>query len=225
MAVETFSYNGTRVANEVKAKFGDIDAVQITDDLILVWINNGIRTIASENRFIEKVSTTNLIAGQSSYDIAALLTGQKMQSLVQLVANGQLVEVVQWPAFTDSFLSRAESAEYPTVGAIFGSTLTLWPSPSKTVANGITFYYTAFPADLTSLSTALTIPDRFYNALVDYVHAQALELDDNFEAAGVKMQQHQQSVRREFEKEHQSPSDYYPSISPDPDDDVIFGVA
>jgi MoxR-like ATPase len=55
-------------------------------------------------------------------------------------------------------------------------------------------------------------------ALLDYVHAQALELNENFEGAQMKLGQHEVHLQRQFEMENRSPRNFYPSITYDPDD-------
>lgn len=221
--IETFSYTGARVAAEVRAKFGDLDSVRITDDDLLVWVNNGQRAVSQGMTFIEKVSTTNLLAGKAVYDLAALFGTQRMQAISSIVANGGVLDVLQWGQFQERHLASTDTTEIPTACALYGSNLTVWPIPSKTVANGLVLYYTAFPADIVALADTLTVPDRLYTPLVDFVHAQALELDDNFEASQLKLAQHQQGVMREFEKERVSPSDYYPFVTTDDSDNIYFG--
>ena len=43
--IEQYTYSGERVAQEVLDKAGDVGNAQITRAMLLVWINNGIRSI------------------------------------------------------------------------------------------------------------------------------------------------------------------------------------
>lgn len=221
MAVETYSYTGDRIATEVENKFGDSGNVQITRAMILVWINNGIRAIASENPFLQGVATANLIQGVSAYE----LTGQRVANFHTFMVGGKPITLIPFSEF-QALIAKAdlsESTGTPTTGTIWGGTLTLWPVPDTTTAAGLVCYFYENPADLATITDPLTLPDRFYNALNDYVLAQALELDENFDAAQVKLKHSKEASQRQFEREHGSPSDFYPAMVMDPyDDDLVY---
>lgn len=216
---ETYTYTGTQLATEVKNQFGDTGGVQITDAMILNWINNGQRRISASNPFNEQVFTTNLLADQSVYNLQALMTGARVQSYSAIVVNGTKVSVIPWQEYQDKIEARtlASGADRtPQFASEFGGKLTIWPAPASSVVQGITIYYVGWPDDLTTLADPLEIPDRFYNALVDYVFAKALELDENFEASQVMMQQHTEQVSMELQRDKMDPTDYYPSITFEP---------
>lgn len=219
--IEQYSYTGERVATEVLDKSGDAGNAQITRAMLLVWINNGIRSISAQHGFLEGAASTNLLAGIGTYDMATLFAAQRVQSYAAITVSGRPLKLITFGEYTALLAAneRTDDTGTPQVGMVRGTMLTVWPVPDTTVAAGLTLYYSALPEDLTDLADTLTLPDRFYNALVDYVTAQALELDENFEAAQVKMAQHEAGVRREFEREHISPTDFYPTITWDPEDD------
>ena len=218
--IETYSYTGDRLAREVEDKFGDTGNAQITRTMILSWINNGIRQISAQHDVLEGFASTNLLAGVAVYDLAALFAAQRIKSFESIVVAGRPVKMVPFSEYmgliTANDLTGATGT--PSTGTVRGSALTLWPTPTETVAAGITLYYSAMPVDLAAITDAITLPDRFYNALTDYVVAQALELDENFEAAQIKMGQHDQALQREFTR-NQSPTDFYTTITMDPYDD------
>jgi hypothetical protein len=70
-------------------------------------------------------------------------------------------------------------------------------------------------------ATVLTIPDRYLNELVNYVMAQALELDENFSAADYKRSQFREGLDRQYLKENVSQIAFYPQILPDPEDYLV----
>lgn len=218
---ELSSYTGTRVAEEVENKFGDAGNVQITKPMILTWINNGIRSIAADHTLVEGSASANLLAGQNVYDLGVLFASARMKSYEVVTISGRPLKLVTFGEYQGIIASNDLTAHTgtPTVGNVRGSTLTLWPVPAETVTNGITIYYSAYPPDLEALEGKLPLPDRLYNALVDYVYAQALELDENFEGAQIKLAHHEAGVRREFERDRISPTDFYPTITPDPYDE------
>lgn len=213
---ETFSYAGTKVAAEVKAQFGDTGGVQITDTHILGWINNGQRQICASNPWNEKVFTTNLLADQAAYDLNALMLASRVMSYSSIVIGDQRIDVIPWA----EYILKVQGSTVPTgadrtplIAAEYGGVLNLWPSPADSVVNGITIYYIAWPDDLVAIGDPLTIPDRFYNALSRYVLSQALELDENFEASQIVLQQHQDAVSAELQRDNMNPTDFYPAIT------------
>lgn len=214
MPVEMFTYTGTQIALEVKRQFGDTGNVQITDDHILQWINNGQRSIAATNPFLEKLFTTNLLAGQATYDLNALMAGERVQSYSSVRAGGRKLKFVPWQKFneldSDDPITSSDGSEVFTE---YASVLTLSPTPSESVVNGLNVYYLGWPADLVTIGANLTIPDRFYNALMQYVFARALELDENFDAAAQQLAQHTAALAVEAGRDTMNPTDFYPTIS------------
>lgn len=215
---ETFSYTGAKLASEVKSQFGDTGNVQINDALILTWINNGLREVTKSNPWNEQVLTTNLLADQAIYDLNTLMANARVQNFSAVVVDNRKLDVIPWAEYQSKIMSQTmpEGADRaPLLASEYGGKLTLWPSPGESIVDGIVIYYLAWPADLVSLGDQLTVPDRFYNALVAYVFAKALELDENFEASQVIMEQHNQALAAEFQRDKMNPTDYYPSITYD----------
>lgn len=214
MPVELFTYTGTQLSNEVKRQFGDTGNVQITDDHILNWINNGQRSISATNPFLEKVFTTNLLAGQATYDLNALMAGERVMSYSSVRADGRKLKFVPWQKYNEQDMpDTSTSTDGAEIFTEYASVLTLSPPPSESIVNGLVVYYLAWPADLTAIGNNLTIPDRFYNALSAYVFARALELDENFEAASGQLEQHSAALAVEAGRDTMSPTDFYPTIS------------
>ncbi len=55
---------------------------------------------------------------------------------------------------------------------------TFWPKPDA--VKNITLYFTAYPDELTGITTQLlSVPDKFYNAVVDYVLMKCYEMDED----------------------------------------------
>lgn len=213
---ETFSYTGAKIATEVKAQFGDTGNVQITDAHILGWINNGQRQIAASNPWNEKVFTGNLLADQATYDLNALMSDSRVQSYSSIIVDNEIIKVLPWAEYLSSISNRTQPPEAnrtPLFASEFGGVLTIWPTPAESVVSGLTIYYVAWPDDLAAITDALTIPDRFYNALSRYVLSQALELDENFDAAQVVLAQHAEAVSAEMQRDKMDPTDYYPAIT------------
>jgi hypothetical protein len=213
---ETYSYTGSQLAAEVKSQFGDTGNVQVNDTLILRWINNGQRDIAKSNPWNEQVFVTNLLADQAVYDLDTLMGAERVQSYSSIVADNQVLQVIPWAEYLSTIAGRPlpSSADRDVLYASeYGGKLTVWPTPASSIVSGLTIYYVAWPADLTAIGDPLTVPDRFYNALSDYVFARALQLDENFEAAAALQESHDRAVAAEMQRDKMDPTDYYPSIT------------
>lgn len=222
MPLSTITFHGSDAAQDVRDKFGDIGSVQITDAMLLRWINNGQREIASDAPSSEATATGSLVQGTSVYDLGVI--GTRVRSVSQIIVNGVLAKILPWPEYVSLISEYQASAQSgaPVSAAIYGGSLNLWPIPNVSVANGITLYYTQYPLELTVLTGLLSIPDRFFAALCDYVFAQALELDENFEASAAKLSNFNTRLAGQRARLGENPSDYYPTITMLPEDDGYY---
>lgn len=213
---ETFTKTGTDLAAEVKAQFGDVGNVQINDTLILRWINNGAYEITASNPWNEKSLDTNLIADQALYDLNTILGSSKVQNYSSIVIDNRPIQVIPFAEYLAKISGETveQNAERtPRLGTEYGGKLTLWPAPSQSVVSGMTIYFTAWPSAIATLAGPLPVPDRFYNALSAYVNAKALELDENYEASQVMLQQSKDSIAMEMQRDKMDPTDYYPTVT------------
>lgn len=223
---EIYSLTGMRLAQDVEDKFGDTGAVQIDRTMILRWINNGVRSIVAQNPFLKATAQTNLLAGQNVYTLGDNFTTARVMQYDSITVSGKPLTLLPWAEFQKIIngTSSQEATGTPTVASDFGGTLTLWPVPNATITNGLTLYFSAYPAEMTDITATLPLPDRFYNALLDYVHAQGLELDDDHEAAQAKYAQHEAHLQRQFGREDRLGTAFYPTMVMDPDDDLSLGA-
>lgn len=220
MVAEVTTYIGTRLATDVKNKFGDVGSVQITDPMIVQWINDGVRSIVAANPFLKLTAQTNVLAGQSLYEFSTAFPTARIVQFDSITYKGRALKVVPFQQFQQLIAAAVDDTRTgePTMVTEYGGDLTLWPTPTETTANALVIYYSAYPQDLVNLTELLPVPDRFYNALLDFVYAQALQLDENFEAAEMKLGHHEAAMRRQFGKEDVSPTDFYPTITELPDE-------
>lgn len=216
---EIYTYTGSRLASDVKDKFGDTGAVQITDTMILRWINNGVQAIVAQTPFLKGTAQTNVVAGQSVYVLGSIAT--RVQQFDAIAYNGKPLKFVPWSEFLGYVNGASADVEgTPEFASEYGGSITIWPKPAEDLANGLTVYFVQYPEQMTDITDTLPVPDRYYNALLDWVHAQALELEDNFQGAQAKLSQHEVHMQRQFERENRSPTDFYPTITGDPDDQM-----
>lgn len=216
MPAETFTHTGNDVSTRVRSGFGDTSGAQLADSSILAWINDGQREIVNSNPILRDTRTTNIVAGQFDYSFPAdavltieaiYISGYPIQNLTPQAAR----EYIQKQDPT-----KTSTAERPEVWYERAGTITFYPVPSKDIANGLKLEYIKSPASLVTLSDTLGTPDRYFNELVNYVMAQALEMDENYDAANYKQRQFRDGLDRLFTKDTTSQDAVYGGVLADP---------
>lgn len=206
------------VADYVKRSFGDEAAVQITDADILRWINAAQRELSSRNDILRGVATADLLQGVGEYDISNI----NIQKIHSMYVNGRTVEGMSFQHAEEYILSTDPNRErqgQPSVWYKWGNSITFWPTPDKSVNNGIKIYYIAAPQEITSTNGTLEIPDEYFNRVVEYVMSQAYELDENAEASVVKLQQFSDGLSRMAGVHDRPEFETYPIITVLPEDE------
>jgi hypothetical protein len=221
MPAEEFSYVGNDVALRVRAQFGDTSGAQLSDVSLLSWINDGQREIVNSNPILRATKTTNVIKDQADYSFPS----DKVQIIEAIYIDGYPIDNVT-PQAAREFIQKADptallTAERPQIWYERAGIITFYPKPNKDIPNGLKLEYIKSPTMLTSLSSAIGIPDRYFNELVNYVNAQALEMDENYDAANFKHRQFRDGLDRLFTKDSVSQDALYGSVLADPLD---YGV-
>jgi hypothetical protein len=212
MPIETYTKTGQDVATDVQNKFGDTGQVQVTDAMLLSWINSGQQEIATNDIRLTGTSVTNLLAGVAIYDLGSV--SASIRSIIQVRVNGAYAEVLQYPQFSQFVRDNTDTGATASIATLWNGALQIWPAPAASVVQGLIIDYTAYPASLSGLNAPLTVPDRFYQALCDWVLAQALELDENYEAAQSKLGHYENRVTKQLSRTNESPTDYYHVVEP-----------
>lgn len=204
----------TRTANDlllyVKRQFGDESGVQITDADILRWANAGQIEIFRRNKPIKATSTADLTKGITAY------TFPNNVMMVQSIVVGGLpipqrsFEEAQAYGFSVDPLKT--NTGDPQFWWEFGGTFSFYPVPDKTVVAGIILYYLKGPTDLIATTDLLSVPDMYYNRLVEYVMSQAYELDENLEASQLKNGQFEGNLLSQVEDDS-TIENFYPRIT------------
>jgi len=186
MPAEIFTRTGTEVANSVKRQFGDPDGRQITNNDILSWINNAQQDIISQNPILKDSAQTNVVSGQDIYTYPS----ESIQYIEALHYNGVPLEHYTFQEAQTYILSNPNadivkdvkpSIWYERAGNIY-----LFPKPLENVTNGLRLFFVRQPANLASLGDTLSVPDKYFQRVIDLVLARAYQLDENWEAAQYK---------------------------------------
>jgi hypothetical protein len=219
MPRDYYTRTGTEVATDVKRIFGDEALVELRDSDILRWINAAQREISTSHTVLKGKASHDLVAEQTLYTMP----------LDSPVAQVQGVHVDGKPLKGTSFQSAQEtilrddpemkSSGEPRIWYEWDGDLYIHPAPAESKENGLELFYLAYPASLTGLSSNLTVPDRFYNQIVDYVLSQAYRLDENWQATAYQDARFRDSMNRHLAKEDIVDAQFYPTKVVLPEDE------
>jgi hypothetical protein len=220
MPAELFTKKVSDVITRVKTQFGDTSGAQINDETIIRWINDGQQEIVNNNSILKDTKLGSIVANQAEYTFPL----DKVQYIEALYVEGRPIKNLSPQGARDFILATdptlAARGDYPELWYERGGVITLYPVPQKSFPNGLKMEYVKMPAQVSGFNDTLSIPDRYVNQLVNYCMVQALEYDENYSAAQLKLGQFRDGLDRLHYKENISQSDLYPVISPDPADYV-----
>jgi hypothetical protein len=218
MSIEAYTRTAQEVIEAVTRQVGDEAEVQFSQSDIIRWINQGQLEISIKNSTInEAMAVTNIVANQDKYPILADAAFADLNKLQTILYDGYPLKNMTFTEAMDYIINGEENSGTPTIWYVKTGVLNLWPKPDTAITGGLTIYYNKRPAKITSAGQFLSVPDSFFNAILQYVIGQALELDENWQAAGVKQQQFEVSVNsQQYMTVDQSAS--YPTIQADPED-------
>lgn len=218
MPLETFSFLGTDVSIRVKGQFGDTSGAQVSDDSILRWINDAQREIVNSNFLLRDTKYANIVNGQSDYSFPA----DKVLAIEALYVGNKFIEPVSIQMGREFALVRdpdkKRTNDFPDVWWERAGIITVYPTPNRNLTNGLKIEYLKIPTTLTALTDPLGVPDRYFNELVNYVLAQAMEMDENFSAATYKYSQFREGLNRLSYKDNMNQTDMYYQVTADSED-------
>jgi hypothetical protein len=223
MPAETFTRTTQDVAERVKVSFGDTSGSQITDTMILRWINDGQQEIVNNNAILKDTRFASIVAGQADYSFPS----DRVQYIEALYVDGRPVRNATPQEFREFILKEDPNliakADIPNLWQERAGIITFYPTPQKDFEDGLKMEFVKQPLPVTAISTStiLSIPDRYLNELVSYVMAQALELDENYNAAELKRGQFREGLDRQYLRENTSQISKYPQVMADPDDYLV----
>jgi len=182
------------IQTRVKRQFGDESGVQLTDDDIIRYINDGVRQMVATNEsLLQKVGTTSAVAGQQDYTLPVdclILQSISYKSSTEVsYLKLKYLSLTEFNEYIDGWDGTAYGNGTPTVYMVFGNTVSLFPKPELSAADAIKLYYNRTPADVTLPGDTPDIPVLYHEVLVKYCLSQAYEMDEDFEASVLKNQQ------------------------------------
>lgn len=218
MAIETKTRTVSDVKTTVERQFGDESGVQLSLADIIRWTNDGQREICETNTSInEKKAVANIVNGQDVYALRSdpSFTGIALINSVRY--NGIPLKGISFQEAEKYIVNTPTATGTPNIWYEDNNDLRLFPKPEEDLTGGLTVYFTTTPTPVTAIGSMLDIPDRYFNALVQYVMAQAYEMDENFQGAQYKQAQFDKSLGQKQNKTSVNETSF-PTILIEPED-------
>lgn len=201
------------VLASVKRQFGDESGVQIFDSDIIRWVDDAQREIMMNNPEINAaVVSVNITAGQYLYPVLANVP--TLENIHSIHYNGQILRNMSFLAAQESIIRNDSGVKTgtPTFWYEYAGTINLWPVPDTSITGGMKIFYSESPAEILTTSDVLSVPDSYFNAIVTYCMKQAMNMDENFQAAQSYDQQFE-IIMQKLSNRTQSESNQYPTIT------------
>lgn len=164
-----------------KRQFGDESGVQITDADIIRWVNQGQMEIVNKNPMIQATASTNSFAGQAAYSVPVDIIHIESILFDEVLLQGMSYE----RALSDIGSAQSQSGT-PYLWYTWRDIIYLWPVPDS--AKQIQVNYSREPTPVASTTDKLSVPDRYFDRVCEYVNSKAYELDEDWQAHGVQRQ-------------------------------------
>jgi hypothetical protein len=176
------------VVTYVQRQFGDESGAQVTDADILRWTNAAQLEIARQTDYSQDLATTVSVADQEGYS----LPGVDILTVKSIYYKGKPLNHISFNTYQESILSQqpedSDNSGIPTVWYEWKDSIYLYPIPD-TSGEAIKLYFTKKPTLLTLTTDTLSAPDSLWQAIIQFVMAQAYELDDDLQGSTYKTNQ------------------------------------
>lgn len=206
------------IVTRVRRIFGDEAAVQVTDDDIMRWINDGqIEVVKHNDGALQKTDFINLVANQSVYTLPAdLFLLRSLRYKYTDMPSFSALKYKNMQEFDDSvdgWDGTYFNIGHPYFFTMYEQKATLFPTPDQSATLGIKVLYNQKPVDVTALNSTLSLPLIYHNTIVKYCMWQASQLDEDQQTAVIYQGNFQQDVDRLKTRENADPVERYPMIT------------
>lgn len=194
----------TRVRNAA----GDTQVLQFTDQMVVDWINDGVRECAEANNLLQKRATINTTSGEPKLGLP-----KDILKLHSIKVNGSKIRMTTLHEFEETHDSSQDDTGFPGMAYVWAGTLNLYPIPDDVLTVTIDYIYVPQPVSIDNITTAdPPLPVGYHSRLVDYCLAQVAQQDDDMNRYQLKMQEFMTGVSN-LKDQPESENDVYPSIA------------
>lgn len=202
----------------VRRIFGDEAAVQVTDDDVMRWINDGqVEIIKKNDGALQKTSLLNIVANQAQYTMPAdlmILRSLRQKATSDLSFNTlKYMSIQQFDEAIDGWDGTALSTGTPQFFNVYEGKATLFPIPDASVTGGLKVLYNQQPTTVTLTSDSLSLPLIYHNSIVKYCMWMASLLDEDHEPALMYRDDFQTDISMLQTRETQEATSTYSTIT------------
>lgn len=206
------------VVTRIRRTFGDDAAVQVTNEDVIRWINDGqIEVVKNNDQALQKTGLLNLVSGTSQYALPAdlfILRSLRYQFPDMLSYSSiKFKNMQEFDNEIDGWDGSALSTGSPVFFTKYEGNVILFPTPNQSKTNGLKVLYNYRPTDVVGLSDSLSLPLIYHNTIVTYCMWQASLMDEDHEPALMYNATFQQDMTRLMNKEQADPQEVYPTVT------------
>lgn len=206
------------VITRVRRTFGDEAAVQVVDDDVIRWLNDGqIEIIKHNDGALQKTDLIDLVAGQAQYTLPTdflILRSLRYKYTSSLsFVSIRYKNMQEFDNSIDGWDGAAYSTGNPQFFTMYEQKVILFPIPDQSAVDGLKVLYNQKPADIVSISDPLGLPLIYHNTLVKYCLWQASLLDEDHEPGMMYRSDFQTDVDALRNRETTDPIDKYQTIT------------
>lgn len=206
------------IVTRVQRTFGDEAAVQVNNDDIMRWINDGqIEIIKHNDGALQKTDFIDLVAGQSTYvlptDLLIIRSLRYQFSDMLSFRSIKYLNMQQFDESIDGWDGAAYINGYPRYYTMYEGKALLFPTPEYSRTDGLKVLYNQKPTDVTTLADTPSLPLIYHNTLLSYCMWQASLLDEDHEPALMYQGNFTQDMQLLRNRETNEATATYPTIT------------
>lgn len=217
--------NGTLTVGEIFRRvqniFGDTHGIQITEDMVVDWVNDACReaVMQGEGRILQTLSTISTVAGQADYELPNNLFA--LMSVYHLTESSYYfltrLPVSAMDRQIDGWQGTAYGTGTPQAYTVIGNKLYLAPVPSIATTDGIKLLYARWHTDVQSIEDSPDLPNYLHSYVEHFCMMKAYELDEDWESYDRKAALVQSTLNYNQNREATFGRETYPTIVEVPD--------
>lgn len=202
----------------VRRTFGDEAAVQVSDDDIIRWINDGqIEIVKNNDGALQKTNYVDLVANQSTYtaptDLMILRSLRYKYTSMTSYKYLPYYSIQQFDELIDGWDGTTFNTGGPLYFTMYEGKIILFPTPDQSATQGLKVLYNQKPTDVVDQNSALALPLIYHPTIVKYCMWQASLLDEDMDPATMYQSNFVNDMQKLQTRETQEATARYPSIT------------
>ena len=206
------------VITRVRRVFGDDAAVQILDEDVIRWINDGqIEIVKNNDSALQKTGFVDLVALQSTYpvptDLFILRSLRFKFDDMSSFLNLKYKNMQQFDETIDGWDGTLYPEGHPIFFTKYEDQVTIFPTPDQSATGGLKFLYNQQPVDVVDVIDPLSVPLIYHNTVWKYCMWQASLLDEDHQPALMYRGEFEKDMGVLQNRETKENTAFYPTIT------------